>query len=174
MGSSCGISVRLTSFNSRVSSLKAKVKMAPGGVQVPTIRWWTAGILEGLRMDCRPRLARLVCIASPPSLTDQSMIYKGTQGKKQDAPIPKSHRMKHGLSDNSSWCVRLQKQQLMNALPGDVEAPPRAEGAEGREEREEGSRRMNIHPPVPPAPRNRWRGNLMAWRGAMLLALITH
>jgi hypothetical protein len=37
--------VRLTSSSDSVSSLKAKVKMAPGGVHVPTMRW-CMGILE--------------------------------------------------------------------------------------------------------------------------------
>ncbi|KAH6610590.1 hypothetical protein Trco_000610 [Trichoderma cornu-damae] len=37
-GSSWAISVRLTSSSVSASSSKAKVKMAPGGVQVPTMR----------------------------------------------------------------------------------------------------------------------------------------
>lgn len=45
MGSSSGISVLLTSFNSSFSSSNWTVKMAPGGVQVPIIKWWR-GILE--------------------------------------------------------------------------------------------------------------------------------
>lgn len=40
MGSSAGISVRFTRSRVRASSSNAKVKMAPGGVQVPTMRWW--------------------------------------------------------------------------------------------------------------------------------------
>lgn len=44
MGSSWGISVRFTSSQVNFSSSKAMVKMAPGGVQVPTIKWWM-GIL---------------------------------------------------------------------------------------------------------------------------------
>jgi hypothetical protein len=38
IGSSLGISVFLISSSVRASSSKAKVKMAPGGVQVPTMR----------------------------------------------------------------------------------------------------------------------------------------
>lgn len=38
IGSSCGISDLLMSFNDSVSSSNSKEKMAPGGVQVPTIR----------------------------------------------------------------------------------------------------------------------------------------
>ena len=45
MGSSWGISVLLMSFNSSFSSSNWTVKMAPGGVQVPIIKWWR-GILE--------------------------------------------------------------------------------------------------------------------------------
>lgn len=39
IGSSFGISVRLTRLSSKVWSSNSKVKMAPGGVQVPTKRW---------------------------------------------------------------------------------------------------------------------------------------
>ena len=45
MGSSLGISVRLTSLRVRASSSNSTVKMAPGGVHVPIIKWWR-GILE--------------------------------------------------------------------------------------------------------------------------------
>lgn len=38
MGSSCGISVRFSSFSVRFSSSNCTVKMAPGGVQVPIIK----------------------------------------------------------------------------------------------------------------------------------------
>ena len=47
MGSSWGISVRFTSSRVSFSSSKATVKMAPGGVQVPTMRWWTGILLVG-------------------------------------------------------------------------------------------------------------------------------
>lgn len=40
MGSSSGMEVRLTRVRERVSSSKANVNIAPGGVQVPTMRWW--------------------------------------------------------------------------------------------------------------------------------------
>lgn len=46
IGSSLGISVRLTSSHVSFSSSKAMVKMAPGGVHVPTIKWWMV-ILAG-------------------------------------------------------------------------------------------------------------------------------
>lgn len=49
MGSSCGISVRLTSSSVSFSSSKANVKMAPGGVQVPTMRWWMGILLLAVR-----------------------------------------------------------------------------------------------------------------------------
>lgn len=39
IGSSYGISVRFTSSSVSFSSSKATVKMAPGGVQVPIMRW---------------------------------------------------------------------------------------------------------------------------------------
>lgn len=38
IGSSSGIGVLLIIFNDKVSSSNSKVKMAPGGVHVPTIR----------------------------------------------------------------------------------------------------------------------------------------
>jgi hypothetical protein len=38
MGSSSGIAVLLINFKVRDSSSNSKVKMAPGGVQVPTIK----------------------------------------------------------------------------------------------------------------------------------------
>lgn len=38
IGSSCAISVRATSLSVRASSSNAKVKIAPGGVHVPTMR----------------------------------------------------------------------------------------------------------------------------------------
>ena len=38
MGSSSGIAVFLINFKVRASSSNSKVKMAPGGVQVPTIK----------------------------------------------------------------------------------------------------------------------------------------
>lgn len=47
MGCSWGISVRLTSSRVNFSSSKATVKMAPGGVQVPIMRWWMV-ILSGV------------------------------------------------------------------------------------------------------------------------------
>lgn len=46
IGSSSGISVFLTSFSSNFSSSNWTVKMAPGGVHVPIIKWWR-GILDG-------------------------------------------------------------------------------------------------------------------------------
>lgn len=39
MGSSWGMSVFLSSFKVKASSSNCNVKMAPGGVQVPTIKW---------------------------------------------------------------------------------------------------------------------------------------
>ena len=58
MGSSCGISVRLTSSSLSVSSLNAKVKMAPGGVQVPTMRWWTGIAREEEEENGQPCASR--------------------------------------------------------------------------------------------------------------------
>lgn len=46
IGSSFGMSVFLMSFSSSFSSSNWTVKMAPGGVQVPIIKWWR-GILGG-------------------------------------------------------------------------------------------------------------------------------
>lgn len=39
IGSSLGISVLLTNFKVKASSSNSKVKIAPGGVHVPTIKW---------------------------------------------------------------------------------------------------------------------------------------
>lgn len=39
IGSSSGIGVRLMSFRDNSSSSNSKVNIAPGGVQVPTMRW---------------------------------------------------------------------------------------------------------------------------------------
>jgi hypothetical protein len=39
IGSSFGISVLLTNLNVKASSSNTTVKMAPGGVQVPIIKW---------------------------------------------------------------------------------------------------------------------------------------
>lgn len=59
MGSSWGISVLLTRSRVSFSSSKAKVKMAPGGVQVPTMRW-----CMGMVMTCGPRIWVVVMFAS--------------------------------------------------------------------------------------------------------------
>lgn len=56
MGSSSGIGVRLMSSTVSFWSSKANVKIAPGGVQVPTMRWWTgiAGVWScGVAVDVR-------------------------------------------------------------------------------------------------------------------------
>lgn len=53
MGSSTGIAVRLTLTRVKASSSKAKVKMAAGGVQVPTMRWWTGMVAEGKGGGCK-------------------------------------------------------------------------------------------------------------------------
>lgn len=49
IGSSWGISVLFTSFSSSASSSNWTVKMAPGGVQVPIIKWWR-GMLVVVKM----------------------------------------------------------------------------------------------------------------------------
>lgn len=53
IGSSSGIGVLLMSFKLRLSSSNSNVKMAPGGVQVPTIKW--CFILQDEVVD-RPRI----------------------------------------------------------------------------------------------------------------------
>lgn len=55
IGSSCGISVLLINLSSSFSSSNWTVKMAPGGVQVPIIRWWR-GILRREELLCLAEL----------------------------------------------------------------------------------------------------------------------
>lgn len=56
MGSSSGISVFLISFSVNASSSNWSVKMAPGGVQVPTMRW--CSIAEDGEVESGLRMAR--------------------------------------------------------------------------------------------------------------------
>lgn len=56
MGSSLGIWVLLMSFNSNFSSSNCTVKMAPGGVQVPIIKWWMPILLVVVLIALVPRL----------------------------------------------------------------------------------------------------------------------
>ena len=51
IGSSSGITVSLTSFKLSFSSSNSTVKILPGGVQVPIIKWWS--IFEDPKVSSR-------------------------------------------------------------------------------------------------------------------------
>jgi hypothetical protein len=53
IGSSWGISVRFTSSSVSFSLSNCTVKMAPGGVQVPIIKWWRGMVENDVGCWCR-------------------------------------------------------------------------------------------------------------------------